>query len=193
MNQITLFFNNRIKKFFGFLSLFFAIITLVFFILALFNIYFIYINFEVFCTCGFFFVSLPFSIYFCVNVIKKKWIKLLILLFLILINFFGIFIVSLILMFNPKYKIYNSYLNNNKIIVLDDSFIISCYSAYPVKYNFFYQKENNGFLAYDDFWGNFEHVEVEWSKKEAIIKIQHSNFQPLINSNKTDYIKVTFK
>ena len=76
----------------------------------------------------------------------------------------------------------------NKIVVFEDGFIDAYYTAYPVKYSFFY-KNNNDFSADRvDFWGGAK-KEIEWKKDYALVYII---FNETEGKNNNDCILVNY-
>lgn len=81
---------------------------------------------------------------------------------------------------------------NNTVVVLEGGFIDAIYTAYPLKFRFFYQKQDNGFVSNHDDWGGAK-VEVEWlSDNKAKVKILSGSGIPNKDSNEDNNIIVDF-
>ncbi len=80
----------------------------------------------------------------------------------------------------------------NALVVFEGGFIDATYEAYPIKCNFLYQIQNNGYVSNHDDWGGSD-ITITWENdNKAIVKV-NSDFHPNEGSNINNEIVVTFK
>lgn len=80
----------------------------------------------------------------------------------------------------------------NKLVVLEGGYLDATYNAYPVKFKWFYQRQNNGSVSNRDDWGGSE-IEIEWiSNDKAVVRILSGANSQNGNSNAGNEIIVTF-
>lgn len=96
---------------------------------------------------------------------------LLVVVFLISAVFSFYYIIFSSMLGNEPYYFSQSPSGNNKLIVMEGGFIDALYIAHPIKYNFFYKRQDNGYASRYDCWGGAD-VTVQWKdENNAIVKI----------------------
>ena len=103
---------------------------------------------------------------------KKLWLVKLIMVIVIIIALISIPYIMVMLYFEDEvYHISQSPLGRNRVVVFEGGYIAAIYTAYPVKYNIFYQKQDNEYVFKNDFWGGAD-IEVEWKTENiAFVKV----------------------
>ena len=113
------------------------------------------------------------------------------------VSIFVLFIYTFALLFSSigvSTKYFESVSPNgkNSLVVFEGGYIDAVYTAYPVKYRFFYQRQDNGFVSRHDFSFGAG-IEVEWvSNNEAHVKVIIEGFEIRNGGNEDDTIIVTF-
>ncbi len=100
----------------------------------------------------------------------------------------------LFVMISGSHTLYSSPSGSHQVAVFEGGFIDAYYEACPVKYRFFYEEQDNGYVSFFDFWGGAD-IEVEWESEtcaKVYIITGDEELSPDEGSNENGIIIVTF-
>jgi|GEM_PF-6910051 len=103
---------------------------------------------------------------------KKLWlVKLIMVIFISITLISAPYIMAMLYFEDEVHHISQSPSGRNRVVVFEGGYIAAIYTAYPIKYDIFYQKQDNGHVFKNDFWGGAD-IEVEWRTEDiAFVKI----------------------
>jgi Ca2+/Na+ antiporter len=101
---------------------------------------------------------------------RMQWYKnvLLILLLIAILYVFYIFYIFASLFETREYEVFTSPDGKNQIIAIEGGFLDAVYTAYPVKNDIFYFKNNDSIVKRHDHWGGAK-KEIEWKDSSAVV------------------------